>query len=73
MDGLKIKGIMEVILSANQEKSSVKKLKWNVERKEATQKDVLWGCPMLEDDTNEEIAPIETRTFYITLWKKLRN
>jgi hypothetical protein len=45
----------------------VKKLKWNVEGKEATQKDVLRGRPMLEDDTNVEIAPMEIRTFYITL------
>ncbi|KAG0615017.1 hypothetical protein M758_5G008500 [Ceratodon purpureus] len=62
----KIKGVIEATLSANQEKSSVKKLKWNVEGNVPNQKDILRGRPMLEDDTNVEIAPMEIRTFYIS-------
>lgn len=67
MGGLQIKGIVEVTLSANQKKSSVKKLKWNVEGNEAIQKGILRGRPMCEGDTNVEIAPMEIRTFYITI------
>ena len=64
---LQIKGVTEVTLSANQKKSSVKKLKWNVEGNEAVQNDILRGRSMLASDTSVEIAPMEIRTFYVTL------
>jgi len=66
MSGLQIKDVVEVTLSANQKKSNVKKLEWNVEGDEAIKKEILRGRPMRKDDNNVEIAPMEIRTFYIT-------
>lgn len=67
MSALQIKDVVEVTLSANQKKSNVKKLEWIIEGNEATKKDILRGRPMRKDDTNVEIAPMEIRTFYVTL------
>jgi alpha-mannosidase len=61
-----INDVVEVTLSANQKKSNVKKLEWNVEGNEATEKNIVRGRPMHKGDTNVEIAPMEIRTFYIT-------
>jgi len=62
----KVMDVVEVTLSANQKKSSVKKMEWIVEGAEAAKKESLRGRPMREGDTNVEIAPMEIRTFYIT-------
>jgi alpha-mannosidase len=64
---LQIKDVVEVSLSANQKKSDMKKLEWTVEGNEEIQKDILRGSPMRKDDTNVEIAPMEIRSFLITL------
>ena len=62
-----IKDVVEVSLSANQKKSDMKKLEWAVEGNEEIQKDILRGSPMLKGETNVEIAPMEIRSFLITL------
>lgn len=60
----KIKEVKEVTLSANQEKSEVKKLEWNIEASEASPK-ILRGRPLRDDETIVEIAPMEIRTFLL--------
>ncbi|XP_024378993.1 alpha-mannosidase At3g26720 isoform X1 [Physcomitrium patens] len=64
---LKIKDVVELSLSANQKKSHMKKLTWTVEGNEKVQKNILRGRPLGRDDTSVEIAPMEIRTFLITL------
>lgn len=64
--GVQVMDVVEVTLSGNQKKSSVKKMEWTVEGAEAAKKESLRGRPMREGDTNVEIAPMEIRTFYIT-------
>lgn len=68
--GLQIKDVVELSLSANQKKSHMKKLTWTVEGNEKVQKNILRGRPLGRDDTSVEIAPMEIRTFLITLWRK---
>lgn len=64
MSGVQIKEVKEVTLSANQEKSEVKKLEWNIEASEASPK-ILRGRPLRDDETIVEIAPMEIRTFLL--------
>jgi alpha-mannosidase len=65
----KIKEVKEVTLSANQEKSEVKKLEWNIEASEASPK-MLRGRPLRDDETIVEIAPMEIRTFLLRVQRK---
>lgn len=62
----KIEKIVEVSLSANQKKSEMRKLKWRIEGDQDSQR-VLRGGPLRENDPNIEIAPMEIRTFLISL------
>jgi len=64
--GLQIEKIVEVSLSANQKKSEMRKLKWRIEGDQDSQR-VLRGGPLRENDPNIEIAPMEIRTFLISL------
>lgn len=63
--GLQIVEIAEVSLSANQKKSEMKKLEWNIEGGRGSQQKVPRGGPVSNVDLKVEIAPMEIRTFLL--------
>ncbi|XP_027344930.1 alpha-mannosidase isoform X2 [Abrus precatorius] len=60
-----IKELKEVSLSANQEKSEMKKMKWNVEGDKGQEPKAVRGRPVSNSDFVVELAPMEIRTFLL--------
>ncbi|XP_028775256.1 alpha-mannosidase [Neltuma alba] len=60
-----IKGLKEVSLSANQEKSEMKKLRWKVEGDNSQEPQAVKGGPVNMSDYIVELGPMEIRTFLL--------
>ncbi|KAF3440313.1 hypothetical protein FNV43_RR18597 [Rhamnella rubrinervis] len=63
--GKTIKEVKETSLSANQDKSEVKKLKWKVEGQRKDDGQVLRGGPLNNSTRVVELGPMEIRTFLL--------
>ncbi|KAG9442660.1 hypothetical protein H6P81_018514 [Aristolochia fimbriata] len=61
----RIKEVKETTLSANQEKTLVKTLKWKVEGDQDVTSKALRGAPLSLTSLTVELAPMEIRTFVI--------
>ncbi|KAK7360218.1 hypothetical protein VNO77_02200 [Canavalia gladiata] len=60
-----IKELKEVNLSANQDKSEIKKMKWNVEGDKGQEPQAVRGSPVSNADFVIELGPMEIRTFLL--------
>nr|6B9O_A Chain A, Alpha-mannosidase from Canavalia ensiformis (jack bean) [Canavalia ensiformis]6B9O_B Chain B, Alpha-mannosidase from Canavalia ensiformis (jack bean) [Canavalia ensiformis] len=61
----KIEELREVSLSANQEKSEMKKMKWSVEGDNEQEPQAVRGGPVSNADFVVELGPMEIRTFLL--------
>lgn len=52
-------------LSANQEKSQMKKMSWKVEGDNGGEPEAIRGGPVSESDLLVELGPMEIRTFFL--------
>lgn len=62
---LQIKELKETSLSANQDKSEIKKLTWNVEGDKSQEPHAVRGGPVKISDLVVELGPMEIRTFLL--------
>lgn len=62
---LQIKELKEVSLSANQEKSKMKKLTWKVEGDKGQEPQAVRGGPTNNPNFVVELGPMEIRTFLL--------
>ncbi|KAL2333816.1 hypothetical protein Fmac_015029 [Flemingia macrophylla] len=60
-----IKKLKEVSLSANQEKSELKKMTWKVEEDKGPEPQAIRGGPANNPDSVVELGPMEIRTFLL--------
>ncbi|KAI3420668.1 VWFA domain-containing protein, partial [Psidium guajava] len=60
-----IKEVKEMSLSANQEKSEMKRMTWNVEGEVVAEPMPLRGGPVNVSDLIVELGPMEIRTFLL--------
>ncbi|XP_068639714.1 alpha-mannosidase isoform X2 [Aristolochia californica] len=61
----RIKEVKETTLSANQDKTSMKTLKWRVEGDQGVTSNPLRGAPLIVTSLIVELGPMEIRTFVI--------
>lgn len=64
---LQIKMIQETSLSANQDKSGIKKIRWKVEGGSGGEVSPVRGGPVDPSALVVELAPMEIRTFILGL------
>ena len=62
---MQIKELKEVSLSANQEKSTMKKKTWKVEGDKGAEPQATRGGPVNSFDLVVELGPMEIRTFLL--------
>lgn len=62
---MQIKELKEVSLSANQEKSEMKKMTWKVEGDKGQEPQAVRGSPVSTSDFVVELGPMEIRTFLL--------
>ena len=62
---VQIKELKEVSLSANQEKSEIKRMSWKVEGDNGQEPEALKGGPVNSSDFVVELGPMEIRTFLL--------
>ncbi|KAG5537368.1 hypothetical protein RHGRI_024717 [Rhododendron griersonianum] len=63
--GKTIKEVKEMSLSANQEKSQMKKMTWKVEGDNSGEPEAIRGGPVNDSDLVVELGPMEIRTFLL--------
>jgi len=64
---MQIKELKEVSLSANQEKSEIKRMTWKVEGDNGEEPQGLKGGPVRNPNFVVELGPMEIRTFLLKL------